>query len=1512
MLYVYITDRCYEDAKRINTLDDIESLKDKLIHEQSTRGLERHPWPFLKKRKGRTRIILAEVFDGDDVILCFLRHVYKVEIGEYETFFKTLEVPRTDQLEFSTFLMDARSKPIQVKNPLTSLETEYLVLDRQQEMGQLTVLESPIWISVMRTFTETAGKKGLITPIWELLESVCEKAQSGELNDFENRHKRYSVSILFRYFHETNYLFLVAPIEHTDQKDAQSVAECRRLLDRSANFKETDLLRHAARAYPDFILYDREIWESTQASIDANLALSPEEGEVLAGVLDPGKPGGFPLFINGRPGSGKSTILQYLFAEYLHTHLARPNEKRLPYPPLYLTYNERLLENARHLVSNIFKCGARKLAATETVNLARQEYRDEFNRAFKYFRAFLLSLVGRDAFPEDKYVDFHTFRSLYVTLLQGPDAKLRRLAPEVAWHTIRTYIKGKSSGGSDYFEPDSYAELPRDEITVTPETYELVWDKVWNGWYRIQCEKDGYWDDQDLARRILDDDLVQPEYPGVFCDEAQDFTAVELELIFRLSRYSTKQIEPFYLSRIPYVFAGDPFQTLNPTGFRWDAIKANFHDNIVRQLDPAQRWRIEFTFRELAYNYRSTTNIVRFCNLIQLKRAELFQIPDITPQKAWAIDEGAWPAYFELDLGTQGKLKDQGELVIVVPCQEGEETSFVEKDDYLRTIALDNKGGVTRNILSPMRAKGLEFGRVVLYKFGEQAVRDGFVSTISKIDENKTSHMGREQTLGLEYFFNGVYVGASRAQRRLLVVDTPAGLVQFWSFAKDGHAITRLLTERRRTVWDEDDVHHMMPGDPSTWSEDRDDPKAVADRFYDQGRIERSTYLLQLARNQYQSETLKDVGRAERCTALIHDIDGDYISAAASYEQLNEIGDAIRCYWEAKEHGKVLEVAAKNPGKFGMYPFVVGSRFAGNQMTVESAQNFLRNLADTQEEQRLKQLKANNWPQVVQQAVSVLAGDTKKDAPICCDEAKEMFRLLNRLQSESGLALDKSIQLARLAFLADDASIALDVWKEVQWRAGQREPDFILRARALTTQYPQRLRWYGLLFDHRTIVEEYQAHASERLDDEYLGVVLKALFDQQAYALAVDLVRVNASWKLMRQTLVAIPNSKLGQQAAQSMLGYYLEKGLEKGEFRQVIEDIKPDKTTISVFVSLLSDEKILLGTEAALIKILARSRVLVEERADDNFISGSILTFIKKRGEKLKELLTPEEVGSALERAGRIDNALSFYETVYRDKKWGKNRGTEYNAKERWLRCKVRQAEFDQKNERRKNERLAEAKRRSAEWGLPVPDAQYVELRVLAPYEVDTLVGAYVPRSETSEPGSLQETSEQQKPETTSPAEPAEAMAIGGNEDDASVEDKPAPVASKPDFMGDSSLTAHDGASPSVTGVQQFLWPLPTRPPFCGRISLTYKHGSRSLMAFFLPQKRRLELRDEANEDLVMIKAGDGNIESPDVVVAELSIGQWSIDAWSLNISLEVISPDVTLVDLSDQGGERILCLVA
>ena len=308
----------------------------------------------------------------------------------------------------------------------------------------------------------------------------------------------------------------------------------------------------------------------------------------------------FPLFINGRAGSGKSTILQYLFADFLFFYLLHCKGSQMK-PPIYLTANGELLRRARTFVERLLRSDA--TFTQQAGSDWPQEHKGILDMAFREFQPHLLSLVPSEErtrrFNRQSHVSYVRFRRMWMERFGQNRRSLKECGPDLSWHVIRTYIKGMSS--ETFLEPDDYAQLPDNQITVTRDAFKLVHDKIWTGWYRHHIDDQSLWDDQDLTRYILDNNLAQSVYPAVVCDEAQDFTRLELELLLRLNLFSQRALQPSDLYRVPFAFAGDQFQTLNPTGFRWDAVKSSFVEKFIFELDPAHRsGRVDLNYQEAA------------------------------------------------------------------------------------------------------------------------------------------------------------------------------------------------------------------------------------------------------------------------------------------------------------------------------------------------------------------------------------------------------------------------------------------------------------------------------------------------------------------------------------------------------------------------------------------------------------------------------------------------------------------------------------------------------------------------------------------------------------------------------------------------------------------------------------------------------------------------------------------------------------------------------------------------
>ena len=554
------------------------------------------------------------------------------------------------------------------------------------------------------------------------------------------------------------------------------------------------LTRIARRAYPDYILWDEQIWHSLEIDSDVNLALSGEEETLLRNVR-------LPIFINGRAGSGKSTMLHYMFAYYCDLYL-RENRDNIDQPtqifPLFLTYNQRLVDRARKVVKSVL---------TSHAHYIEQSYNTEdlepLENCFQSFQDFLLSkLPFENSFLRSNHISFNEFKERFDRSFPN-----ERYSAEIVWHTIRTYIKGFdfSEDNTEFLTFADYKdEISNKHKSVSDQDFQQI-IRFWR-WYQDLQNEENLWDDQDLVRFILQSiingELQISSYAAIFCDEAQDFTRIELQLILRLSAWSQYRLRPPVHS-LPFAFAGDPMQTVNPTGFRWNNLRANFYERILLPLDPDGSKGIcnpeNVMLRELQQNYRSTREIVYFSNIVHLWRKVLLNLTDINPQNSWWDDQqsarvGKGVISQNFTVQELAKLANQG-IIFVLPCDEGGEMAFIrDTPQLLQAFPSINEQILPPNVYSAVAVKGSEFPVVIALFFGEY-----FAEAFGERDLEITP-----QNIELEYFLNKLYVAISRGQEYLAVIDTQRGDQRLWQFANQQQVsnwIGRLPNQNEHEHW---------------------------------------------------------------------------------------------------------------------------------------------------------------------------------------------------------------------------------------------------------------------------------------------------------------------------------------------------------------------------------------------------------------------------------------------------------------------------------------------------------------------------------------------------------------------------------------------------------------------------------------------------------------------------------------------------------------------------------------
>ena len=453
------------------------------------------------------------------------------------------------------------------------------------------------------------------------------------------------------------------------------------------------LKQYCPRAYSFYDMYDLpDHWEKNiEKDPNSNLNLSHEETDLLASTIK------YPLFITGRAGSGKSTMLQYLFAESLLHAIKSGIESR----PLYLSFSRALVNDAKKMAQTLLEKNSKFTSYQRGCNLVYGKHvLPALNDAFCCFEDMVRrciqakndTVLGR-RFEKKSRIEFPQFRAMWNDH-HGRDTQAKKeYGPELSWHVIRSFIKGWD--WEKYLTPDDYGDSTQvgpDEKDVSDETFRRVYDKVWRWYSRIDL--DGKWDDLDLIRYCLHPDdgsiptyIPDKKYAAVFCDEAQDFTRVQTEFILRLSVFTGKRLELKDAEKLPFVFVGDEAQTLNPTGFSWNSLRSYAYTRLCAMLG-FERFIQSPEPLTLQQNYRSTLPIVALGNSIQLLRHVRLGNPDFKPQVTHDPDTEVSPVYClnPADPVVWVYLKRRNATVII-PGGDGQSAK-----DFLEKTVVSEKG----------------------------------------------------------------------------------------------------------------------------------------------------------------------------------------------------------------------------------------------------------------------------------------------------------------------------------------------------------------------------------------------------------------------------------------------------------------------------------------------------------------------------------------------------------------------------------------------------------------------------------------------------------------------------------------------------------------------------------------------------------------------------------------------------------------------------------------------------
>jgi hypothetical protein len=1074
-VYVHIKEDVLTEAKRCGLNEQIKKIVQRIERFQAIPDWDHYePSPYTKKRIENYRLIAREYFidNTEDTVISFIKLVPRGD-QQYDSDPKNYILRYADSFcvpynEILKFYQNSKERPpVGLQKERLSDQERYMIYQPGYRQEKDFIYESAYWVDqydIQRIRDHLYDFKRLISS-----EFYKKNARETRLEDRE-----LGIGLIYRYYPDDRKLVLIAPyLLSKDNLDLSSFCEKNfgEILDlNNTAFSEDQVLRKCQRGYSELLLAaNDDEWKSIIENREANLALSPEELKILEASLNVANTKRFPLFINGRPGSGKSTLLYFLLAHYLVRFFENKydDEGDLK-PPALITFSKSLMESAKSIVEKIIKSNDSLISRIDLDNK-----RTLFNEAFIEFHEKLRSMLPEEEkkqFSEDKRIQFSDFKKLFDEQFKKVKlAALRDINAEVSWHVIRGYIKGMADGSDSEFCLDDFRELPESQKSIDENTFKTVFKSVWEGWYQNLCQENNYWDDQDLSNHFLSkiENMDFQRYPAIFCDEAQDFTKIEIEIIYHLSLYSQRDIKPDEISHLPFVFAGDPFQTINPTGFSWESTKAGLYEKLLRQFS-LRNSNPSVNYRELKYNYRSVDNIVKTGNLIHLLRGLLFAVRGLIPQESWTSGSHfSFPAFFDKDSPqTLEKLrKHRQTITILLPGIETDGESLIEKyreDPFLSKIMPDDSDERAMLYTSIM-AKGHEYKRVVLYDFGDYLIRE-FNKVPAMLDQKDIHFEEGVSRLPLEYFINRLYVAITRPKRRLIIIDSRLAFDRFWNHPvlRDLQALVDQYNRGRRGIWESSYINTIQPGQPDVWEGDKDKPEDMARQFFQSGQKTRSSYDMANAATMYYQ--CKMMSKYHICRALQQEYKGNDAEAGEWYLKNGgeNVEEALQAFWRAGAFNEIYQ----NHHRFGNRLEYLAAQTKIYPDEHSYRKDFLQRLNEAMlGEDAFSISVCQTYQMFISEILNTIYNNIKMQ-----ELTDDLVLLLKIYKKGKQLFIERE-KFGSLLYLNDLEDAASEVWNECQQEPKNRE---YYEYKARYAEYPENIKWLNRLRKSSEAYHQYQ------------------------------------------------------------------------------------------------------------------------------------------------------------------------------------------------------------------------------------------------------------------------------------------------------------------------------------------------------------------------------------------------------------------------------------------------------
>lgn len=383
---------------------------------------------------------------------------------------------------------------------------------------------------------------------------------------------------------------------------------------------------------------------------------------------------------------------------------------------------------------------------------------------------------------------------------------------------------------------DVYLNLSEEESTLEKNNRQFLW-RIYEK-YSKYCKESNLYDENDIICKMFEkyQNSTLPQFDTVIVDEVQDYTELQLYLLYRMCK------DPQGI-----IFAGDSHQMINPTMFSIKRLRELFYNKESNHLS----LNIEF----LSKNFRCTEEIINVANnLSEIRRETIGRKEIAEEQKELSIREGSFP--FRLNYTKEAIKNLITELMkypstVILVADESEKTRLI--DLYGKTNYEINK---VSKIFTVAEIKGMEYKYVVCFNLFNKYI-DIWNSLMQKIVGKKTSKY--------RYYFNLVYVALTRSQEYLCFIDENINIELEnklkLSYIRDFNQEKLYLTD--------------LTSSDEEWLKE-------AHEYEKQGKYEEALEI-------YETYFPDDLDNIYRCEAHIAENNKDYETAIQYYMLINDI-----------------------------------------------------------------------------------------------------------------------------------------------------------------------------------------------------------------------------------------------------------------------------------------------------------------------------------------------------------------------------------------------------------------------------------------------------------------------------------------------------------------------------------------------------------------------------------------------------------------------------------------------